>query len=98
MVVKVRDIVDACDTSTQGHAVFDQIASNLKAGRDTVLDFNGMHGMTSSFVNCAFIPLLDFLPFDRIKQQLSLVGANRQIMNMLRDRMMIHAERRNHAA
>tara|TARA_R110000822_G_scaffold101546_1_gene227693 strand:- start:304 stop:603 length:300 start_codon:yes stop_codon:yes gene_type:complete len=98
VVVIVRDIVDACDTPLQGKTVFSQIVDSLTSGDNVEIDFSGVLGMTSSFVNCAFIPLLDLLPFDHIKRQLNVVHANRQIVNMLRDRMMVHAERLKSAA
>tara|TARA_R110002012_G_scaffold296165_1_gene493308 strand:- start:2080 stop:2379 length:300 start_codon:yes stop_codon:yes gene_type:complete len=98
VVVNVRNAVDACDTATQGSAILSLIADRLKSGDEVELDFSGVLGVTSSFVNCAFIPLLDLLPFEQIKQQMKVVNANRQIVNMLRERMIVHAGRLESAA
>ncbi|WP_028955723.1 STAS-like domain-containing protein [Sulfitobacter sp. 20_GPM-1509m] len=98
VVVHVKSIVDACDTPTQGKTVFSRILGSLKAGEEVEIDFLGVFGMTSSFMNCAFIPLLDTLPFEQIKRQMKVVHANRQIVNMLRERMKVHAERLKSAA
>ncbi len=98
MVVNVKNAVVACDTSMQGQEIYQIIAADLNDGCNVVLDFSGIPGMTSSFANCAFIPLLNSLSFEDIKRNLSVVHANRQIMNMLRDRMMVHAERLKNAA
>ena len=93
MVVLVRKIVEACDSTVQGQKIYEVISSDLFAGRDVTLDFAGVHGMTSSFLNSAFIPLLDKVPFSAVKAHMHVRNANRQVSNMLRDRMTVHAER-----
>lgn len=98
MVILVRSLVQACDTNAQGSALFDAIKGTLNSGSNVCLDFSGIHGMTSSFVNCAFIPLLDEISYDDLKARLALKNANRQIGNMLKDRIAVHAKRVKQAA
>lgn len=42
---------------------------------------------TSSFVNAAFVPLLDFVSFVELKRRIKVVDSNRQINEMIRTRM-----------
>ncbi|MBK5923541.1 hypothetical protein CCR90_07045 [Rhodovulum sulfidophilum] len=99
MVIFVNGVVPSCDTAQQGYAVF-KVLSNALSHSDKPIrvDFAHIPNVTSSFVNTAFIPLLDALPFDEIKRRVVVVGANRQIANMLRTRMSAHSQRKAVAA
>ena len=92
MVIVVRDIVDSCDTNAQGAVVSDVVLSYLTLGRSVTLDFSGVFNVTTSFVNTAFVDLLDHFSFDSVKAGLVLKNTNRQIGTLIKDRMQQKAQ------
>ena len=88
MVIVVMDIVRGCDTNDQGEKIFLSLIKGLSEAPTVTLSFDGVLNVTSSFVNSAFLPLLDTYDIEVIKSRLSLTSVNRQIANMVRDRMI----------
>ena len=98
MVIVVRDIVDSCDTNAQGAVVSDVVLSYLTLGRSVTLDFSGVFNVTTSFVNTAFVDLLDHFSFDSVKAGLVLKNTNRQIGTLIKGRMLQKAQSERDAA
>lgn len=92
MVIFIRDIVKSCDTNAQGAIVYDTVLARLNKDCVLTLDFSGVFNVTTSFVNTAFVDLLDQLSFDTIKSRLAISNANRQVGALIRDSMRIKAE------
>jgi hypothetical protein len=86
MVVKVLDIVEACDTNPQGDRVRSAILDQLAKYDIVHLDFSGVTNVTSSFVNSALIELLPKLGIQSVKSRVAIKHVNRQIANMIKDR------------
>ncbi len=87
MVVRILDIVTGADTADQGQHVLGHIRAALQTGSDVVISFDGVQSATSSFVNSAFVPLLDDLSLDDIKRRVTVVRSSRQINDMIRTRL-----------
>ncbi|WP_141246463.1 STAS-like domain-containing protein [Actibacterium ureilyticum] len=87
MVVVVKDLVSSCDTNYDGMVVHKHVLSALHGTDSVVVDFSGIPNVTSSFVNCAFVALLQDFDFAQIRSRLHLQNVNRQIGNLVRDRM-----------
>lgn len=98
MVISIKALVVGCDTSAQGAIVYDQLVKAMRKSDAVALDFDGILNITTSFANTAFVPLLDEFSFDEIKARLVVRNANRQIANMLRDRMSKENARKSLAA
>jgi hypothetical protein len=63
-------------------------AGSLSAKQDAVtLSFSGLKTASTSFVNTAFVPLLDVMPFDEIKRRLKIIDSTRQINHMIKWRL-----------
>lgn len=92
MVIFIRDIVNSCDTNDQGAVVSNAVLPSLKHGNPVTLDFSGVFNATTSFVNTAFVDLLDQITFDSIKTHLIIQNANRQVGALIKDRMRLKAE------
>lgn len=71
MVIKILDITTRCVTNDDGDKVFQKIKPILDKNEKLNLSFCKVGGVTSSFVNSAFVQLLDFFPFDFVKTHLS---------------------------
>jgi hypothetical protein len=97
MVIKVLDLAPSATTTEDGRAVFGVICAALVADRITRVEvsFSGVNIATSSFVNTAFVPLLDLAPLDELKKRVRVVHSNRQINDMIKTRLeresMCHA-------
>lgn len=93
MVIMVRDLMPACDTNQQGDILRAAILRVL--AQDTVVEvsFAGLTAATSSFVNSAFVDLLDKLSFDEIKRRVRITHSTQQIGDMIRTRLTREAER-----
>jgi hypothetical protein len=52
-----------------------------------VVSFGGVHSATSSFVNSAFVPLLDDISLDDLKRRVRVVRSSRQINDMIKTRL-----------
>jgi hypothetical protein len=88
MVIRILDIVSAADTAAQGAAVFARVRPVLAVTDDVVtISFDGVKTATSSFVNVAFVQLLDFMSVSDIKRRVRVIRSTRQINDMIRTRI-----------
>lgn len=87
MVVVVKNLVNSCDTNDDGMVVYKHVLSALCSSDSVVVDFSDIPNVTSSFVNCAFVALLRDFDFTQIRSRLQFQNVNRQIGNLVRDRM-----------
>ncbi|MFM0218247.1 STAS-like domain-containing protein [Paraburkholderia caledonica] len=95
MVIRALDIVRHCYSNADGQKIFDAIVDYVRRGERVVVSFDGVDAVPSSFVNSAFIALLDQFPFDRIKQTLSFSKTTPQINEMIRSRFAFESGRRS---
>ncbi len=84
--VNILDYVDQAYSSADGRTIYEVIVNNLKAGRPVQVSFEGIDAIPTSFVNNAFIPLLQEFSFEDIKRYVSFIHTTSQINNMLRSR------------
>lgn len=90
MVVQVLDIVDSCDTFEEGAMVRDAIRAELSRDGQATVAFTDVSYATSSFVNGAFVGLLDEYDLDTIKEKLSIIRSHGQINDLVK-RMVAHS-------
>lgn len=96
-LIRVLDFVDRCYNTEDGQIIHDVIVDKL--GEDAVLtvSMEGVDWVPSSFVNSAFITLLDMLAFSDIKKRLKFVNTTSQINEMIRTRFNFEANKRSSA-
>ncbi|OMF37419.1 hypothetical protein BK133_05020 [Paenibacillus sp. FSL H8-0548] len=83
MVVVVQDIVQGCHTNQDGDVVYNEIYQTIIDGQTVTVSFKGVSSVTSSFLNSAFIPLLDRSDLDHVKRNLKFVDSNKSINEMI---------------
>lgn len=93
-LIRVLDFVDRCYNSDDGQVIHDVIVQKLKSEDDLTVSMDGVDSVPSSFVNVAFISLLDFLDFSEVKRRVHFVNTNAQINDMIRSRFNFEARRR----
>jgi len=88
MVIRVLDLVPACDTNDQGDVIRRALIGALSDVNGPVsVSFSEVSSVTSSFVNSAFVELLEAMTLDEIKARVHFVHSNRQINEMIRTRL-----------
>jgi hypothetical protein len=92
--IRVLDFVDRCYNSDDGQIIHDIIASNLEESGELIVSLDGVDSVPSSFVNVAFISLLDRWNFDEIKRRVRFANTNAQINEMIRSRFTFEVTRR----
>ena len=70
MVIRALDLVDHCYSNADGQIVYDAVLALIQKGDSAVVSFDGVDAVPSSFVNSAFIALLEKFSFEKIKQSL----------------------------
>lgn len=87
VTIQVKAHIPYCDTNEQGEKIFDLINRAFAGGQDVTLSFEGIEDTTTSFINSAFVQLLDRYSLQVIKSRLRIVRSTRQINSLIRDRM-----------
>lgn len=88
MAVKILDIVDKCYSSSDGQKVFLFINDYIKRNEQLTISFESVDAIPSSFVNSAFIQLLEYHDFQKIKDCLYFSNSTPQINEMIKKRFM----------
>ena len=94
MVINIAKYVDHCYSNSDGDIIFNLIIREMKRGRKITLSFQAIDGVSSSFVNSAFIPLLEYYDFDFVRAHLSLTNSTKQINEMIKDRFSFEVSRK----
>ena len=87
MVIHVKEHLSGCNTNEEGDVLHALVSEELARSGSVTVDFHGVLYVTTSFVNSAFVPLLERMSFDDIKVSLRVVRAYPQIADMIRKRM-----------
>ena len=93
MVIRVLDHVARCYTATDGLLIAAVIRPQLASGRSVTLSFDGVTDVPSSFVNGAFVSLLDCIPAIAIRRHLKITDSTRQINDLIRSRLLAEESR-----
>ncbi|QTA85434.1 STAS-like domain-containing protein [Desulfonema magnum] len=94
MVIKITDHVTRCHTNNDGEKIFNLIKPLIDKGNKVELSFNGIDSITSSFVNSAFIELLQYFEFSHIRSRLNFISTNKSINQIIRKRFKFETEDR----
>ena len=86
MVIRALDLVPQCYNWADGDVIYHAIDDLLHRGYSVTVSFEGVDTLPSSFVNAAFIPLLDKYSFGDIKSRLRFINTNSQINDMIKRR------------
>jgi hypothetical protein len=82
-IVVISDVVSGCNTNQEGDIIYNLISRPIIDGQVVTISFQGQNSVTSSFLNSAFVPLLDKVSFDQIKKRLRIVDSNKFINEMV---------------
>lgn len=94
MVINILDHVEHCYSNDDGKVIFQIINNALKNGEQVTVSFNGITSLNSSFVNSAFIELLDHCDFSLIQEKLRFINSTQQINRMIKRRFSFEINRK----
>lgn len=97
MVIRILDHVMQCYTQADGEVIAGVITACLKSGENAVVSFSGVHGVPSSFINAAFISLLDEFTFADIRAKLTFIHSTKQINELIKKRFDFEVNKRSKA-
>jgi hypothetical protein len=87
MVIHIKSIINYCDTYEDGQIVYKNIQFVLKNHEKLILSFKGINAISSSFINGAFIPLVNILGLDKFKQKIQIIDSNKTMNRLIVDRL-----------
>ncbi|MGT2883374.1 STAS-like domain-containing protein [Streptococcus ferus] len=82
----VKDVVDNCSDNASGLKILSLIEDALRAEEEVTVSFEGISYVSTSFVNSAFINLLENFAFNTIKAKLSFIKSTIQINQLIKER------------
>ncbi|NCC84363.1 MAG: DUF4325 domain-containing protein [Clostridia bacterium] len=92
--IAVRKIVNRCVTNDDGDVLFLHIQDCMKNGSSVNVSFDDVDSVSSSFVNSAFIKLLDYYSFDDIKKNLIITNSNSHINTVIKRRFYFETSKK----
>lgn len=75
-----KDLTEYQYSNEDGDVLFNEIHNRLKEGKKAVVSFKGIYALNSSYINSAFVQLLDYYSYSFIKEHLML----NRVLNLLR--------------
>lgn len=84
--ISVKDYVDQVYSNDDGTVIYNALKRELGNSNKIQVSFKDISALNSSFVNSAFIELLNDYDFQFIKQNLRFVDSTRQINDIIKTR------------
>lgn len=94
VLITIHHHVGRCYSNQEGMIIKKMIDEHLKSNQQVIVSFDGINGVTSSFVNTAFIELLKDYDFNFIKSHLRFVNTSKQVNEMIKDRFKFEVSRK----
>lgn len=91
-VIKITDIVKTTSYNKDGEVIYDLVRDSLMRKEQVSVSFEGIHALNTSFINSAFIELLEEFKFDEIKKYLIFTNSTRQINSIIAKRFKEEVE------
>ena len=92
--ISVLNLVPDCYTWESGDRLHKALHEHLSADRRVVLSFDGVEDVPSSFVNAAFVPLVESFGLPYVKKHLSVVQSTQQINELIKSMLKFDARKR----
>lgn len=84
---------DFYNNNNSGEILFEKIKGCFNNQESVIVSFQGISEVSSSFVNSAFINLLDEYDFEYIKNNLKFTSTTKQINLLIKDRFAFEVKK-----
>lgn len=95
MVIKLIDYIKVGFTNQDGQIIFEKIINAFSNKEKVEVSFDGMGGVSSSFINAAFIQLLDYYEYSFIKENLKFSNMLKVNNDLIKKRFQFETENKN---
>lgn len=95
MVVKLIEYIKAGFTNQDGQIIFEKIMNAFCNKEKVEVSFEGIGGVSSSFVNTAFIQLLDYYEYSFIKENLKFSNMLKVNNDLIKKRFQFETENKS---
>jgi hypothetical protein len=86
VTILVKEIAPEWFSNDDGQRLYDVIAPHILNNEPVTVSFKDVPSATTSFINSAFISLLDTISFDKVKTMLKIVDSNTHLNRLIKDR------------
>ncbi|MFB5210711.1 STAS-like domain-containing protein [Enterococcus casseliflavus] len=93
--IEVTKDIENHVTNSDGDKLYNIIVHSFDKGVPVEVSFADVYGVNSSFINSAFIQLLDKYEFSFIKSKLKFTHTNKQINSMIQSRFNFETAKLN---
>lgn len=92
-LIELENSLNQYVTNEDGDLLFTLIDNEFKKDNKVVISMLGIHGLNTSFVNSAFIQLLEHYSYEFIKRNLIFTNSNKQINDVILNNFKYQTER-----
>lgn len=92
----VKDYVREVYSNDDGLIIYHVLKKELNNANHVHVSFKEIYALNTSFVNSAFIELLNDFEFEYIKEHVHFIDSTKQINNIIRDRFLFETSDRGH--
>lgn len=95
--INVKEYVDQIYSNEDGFIIYNELKKKLKEEYIINVSFKGIYALNSSFVNSAFLELLNDYDFNYIKSHLNFIDSTKQINEMIKSRFQFEVNKFNNS-
>ena len=95
VTITIKEYTNQCYTNHDGDIIHDLIVDEFQKGEKVKVSFEGMDSVSTSFVNSAFITVLEKYGFEKIKSNLGFVNSTKAINDAIRKRFQFEVNERH---
>lgn len=92
VTIVVNNHLDNYISNDDGDKLFNLIRNCFYDNESVKISFEGIKGLNTSFVNSAFIRLLDYYEFNYIKDNLTFSNSTKQINTLIQSRFKFETQ------
>ncbi|MCM3404270.1 STAS-like domain-containing protein [Cytobacillus oceanisediminis] len=96
--INILDHVEKCYSNADGDVIYYEIKKAFDHNSPVTVSFKGVTSLNSSFVNSAFIELLNDFDFSYIRQNLKFTNSTAQINSIIKNRFSFEVNKKNRLA
>jgi len=85
-LIVIKNEVNSTSYNKDGDVIFNLIKNALQSKVQVTVSFEGIFAVNTSFINSAFIELLEFFTFEEIKSNLKFINSTKQINSIIAKR------------
>ncbi|GGC97774.1 hypothetical protein GCM10007216_30700 [Thalassobacillus devorans] len=90
----IKDYVDQVYSNDDGVVIYQILKNELENSNKVSVSFQDIKALNSSFINSAFVELLNDYDFQFIKENLSFVDSTKAINNTIKSRFSFEIDER----